>query len=450
MGTHISVWWEKLRTGLWPVPLGMLALALLLFSGARYLDQWPWSETFLRKWWLHSGSGDDARNLLSTLLSAIITMSSVVFSITIVALALAASQFGSRLVRVYMVDARTKLSLGIFMMTIVYCLLALRAVQHEMSPADVPHITVTVGLVLGLLCVIALLFFLHVVARSIVADEVVKRVGRELETTIDELPSLPEHPPQEAAAIYTVPADFDQNCWPVRGSAEGYVQAIDHEHLAAFAARHQRVVRLDCRAGDFLCRGGTLAFVYPADGVEGELAKAVEQGVIIGNTRTPAQDLEFSLRHLVDVALRALSAAINDPNTAMVVIDRITAALAVLMGKRLPPMLWRDDAGTVRLVCKDSGYTHVLDSAFNQIRRHAADHPSVVVNLLNSLGKIAEQARLPEQRDALRRHVLLIAGAGLRNAVEASDRDRIEQSLAATQRKLDSRLPVTAVRTLPY
>lgn len=450
MDTHISALPEKLRTALWPVPLGMLGLTFLLFSAARYLDRRGWDQTFLREWWLHSGSGDDARSLLSTLLPAIITMSSVVFSITIVALALAASQFGSRLVRVYMMDTRTQLSLGVFMMTIVYCLLAMRVVRHDMPAADVPHITVTVGLVLGLLCVLVLLFFLHVVAHSIVADEVVKRVGRELESSIKSLPPLPEHAPQQAPVIYVVPPDFEQHCRQVFSQAEGYVQTIDHEHFAALAARHQLVVRLDCRAGDFLCRGGTLASVYPSDAFSGEVASQVEQGVIVGSTRTPAQDLEFSLRHLVDVALRALSPAINDPNTAMVVIDRITGAMAMLMGKRLLPVLWRDDDGTVRLVCKDTGYTHVLDSAFNQIRHYAAERPSVVVNLLNSLGKIAEQARLAEQREALRRHAVLIGAAGLRHAVEPADREKIELALATTHRKLDSRHGVTAVRTLTY
>src|SRR5690606_39468438 len=130
-----AVWVETLKAGMWTVPLGMVVLAIVLYAGAMRIDHVAPDQSMLQRWWLHSGSGDDARNLLSTLLTAIITMSSVVFSITTVALTLAAAQFGSRLVRVYMADTRTKIALGLFAMTTLYCLLALRSVQKDMSPA---------------------------------------------------------------------------------------------------------------------------------------------------------------------------------------------------------------------------------------------------------------------------------------------------------------------------
>ncbi|HYG88311.1 MAG TPA: DUF2254 domain-containing protein [Azospirillum sp.] len=432
----LSVRWETLRTSLWPVPLGMIVLTMLLYHAAIWVDSVAPTEWVQRTWWVHSGSGDDARNLLTTLVSAIITMSSVVFSITIVALSLAANQFGSRLVRTYMADVRTKLALGLFVMTVVYCLLALRTVEKDMPAAEIPHVTVTVGLALGLTCVFVLLFFLHRVARSIVADEVIRRVAGELERSIAQLPRLPaRHRPEPAEG--GLPSDFDTRSAILTSRAEGYIQAVDYDRLADVAARHGIVLRLDIRPGDFMCRDGWLGAAGPGDAITTEVANALQDAILIGARRTPTQDLEFSVRHLVDIALRALSPGINDANTALVVVEHMRAALSHLMGKHIPGPVHRDDAGAVRVVGKANSYAGILDAALNQIRQAAAGQPAVVIHLLGAISWMAEHVRLPEQRAALLHHARLIAAAGLRGLDEPSDRQDIEDALAAAERKLE-------------
>lgn len=434
---NLLVWGEKLRTSLWPVPLLMLLLAGVLFALGSWADSRLSNPEALRTWWLHSGSGDDARNLLSTLVSAIITMSSVVLSITIVTLTLAANQFGSRLVRVYMTDVWTKLSLGLFVMTIVYCLLVLRSVQQDMPADQVPHLSVTFGLALGIACVLVMLLFLHNVARSIVADVVVARVARELEETIESLPLLGP-PEREVATNRQLHADPEHAASIVSSEQEGYVQAIRYEELAAAAQQQDVVVRLSFRAGDFMCRGGWLAEVTsPARSeLSPELVEAIRRASLIGPTRTPTQDLEFSLRHLVDVALRALSPGINDPNTALVVVDRLRGALSRLMLRELPAGLYRDNAGAVRVVGKHHQHGDLLDAAFHQIRQAAEHQPSVVIGMIRAIGRIAEHARRREQCQALLRHANLIASTGLRGTEERDDRQDIQQTLAAVERKI--------------
>ena len=437
---HLRVWGETLRTSLWPVPLLMLLLAGVLFTLTGWGDARLSNEQALGSWWLHSGSGDDARNLLSTLVSAIITMSSVVLSITIVTLTLAANQFGSRLVRVYMTDLWTKLSIGLFVMTIVYCLLVLRVVQQDMPAADVPHLSVTVGLALSIGCVLTMLLFLHNVAHSIVADVVVARVGRELEETIDSLPPLGPAP-KEVPHEKPLHADRAHAVSIVSSEKEGYVQSVRYEELAAAAQQQDVVLRLSFRAGDFMCRGGWLAEVASPAQAEPppELVEAVRRASLIGPTRTPTQDLEFSIRHLVDVALRALSPGINDPNTALVVIDRLRAALSRLMGRALPTGIHRDAAGTVRVIGKSNRHGDVLDAAFHQIRQAAERQPSVIIEMIRAIGRIAEHARRPDQCDALLRHANLVASTGLRATQERSDRHDIEEALAAVKDKIRMR-----------
>jgi len=435
-----SIWWEKLRTSLWPIPLVMLLPAILLYSTGVWIDgAHPLNEQALRSWFLHSGSGDDARNLLTTLVTAIITMSSVVFSITIVALSLAANQFGSRLIRIYISDIRTKLALGFFVSTVVYCLLALRSLEKDMSSAEVPHITVTMGLLLGLICVLALLFFLHRIARSIIADEVIRRVACELETHMSGLPPLRTRGRQDLPDE-VLPDDFDSLAIILTSRKEGYVQAVEYERLVSLASRHGIVLRLDFRPGTFMCMDGWLGAAYPSEAVTPEIVVAIQDRIVIGARRTPTQDLEFTIRHLVDIALRALSPGINDANTALVVIERMRGALSRLMGKSLPMGICRDDAGMIRIVTKGNSHAGILDAALNQIRQAAANQPAVIIHLLDALGRMAEHVRLPEQREALLHHARMIAAAGLQNLKEPQDRADIEEALASAERKLDQAL----------
>lgn len=439
MKDKLSVLWERIRTGLWPLPLSMLALAVLLFAATLHLDRQLPDEMLLRAWWLHSGSGDDARNLLSTLVSAIITMSSVVFSITIVALSLAANQFDSRLVRTYMADIRTKLALGLFLTTVVYSLLALRLVEQDMTPAEVPHLTVSLGLLLGLLCVLVLLLFLHVIARSIVADEVVARVARELEESIASLPDVDgREPPRSLGPALT--ADLGGSAVTLTSAREGYVQSVNYERLVDVARRHGVVLRLDFKSGDFMCRGGWLGTVHPAGRGHAELLGRVQEEILIGRERTPTQDLEFSVRHLVDVALRALSPAINDANTAMVVIDRLRGAMSNLMAKRLPGTEHFDSSGELRVLAKSDGYPEILDFAFRQIRHAGHSQPAVMVALLEGLSRLAEHVRLDVQAEAVLRQARLAAEAALLGSRMEEDSRRIAAALANVELRLKQAL----------
>lgn len=429
-GSALESWVERMRAGLWPVPLGMMLLAVALFFAVV-----AWDTAGAGGWrravaWLRTGSGDDARNLLTTLVSAIITMSSVVFSLTIVALTLAAAQFGSRLVRTYMTDLRTKLALGFFVMTILYCLLALRTVSSDMDADQVPQVMVNLGLVLGMACVLALLFFLHVVGRSIVADEVIGRVVQELEDNIAVLCPLPVDGAEPLAADSALPSDFDRMAAVVHSAQEGYVRQIRYDALVRLAARHGFVPRLRAEAGAFAVAGGWLAQVVPAAALTDDVAAAIQRAVVIGRTRTPTQDLEYSLRHLVDVGLRALSAAINDPNTALVVVDRLRGALSSLMQRELPPAVHRDAAGVPRVVGRTYTYDRILDDALSQMRHAAATDPVVICALLDALSRVAEHVRLPVQRTALLRHIDLVAEEALQVQTDGN-RARIEVAVAA-------------------
>jgi uncharacterized membrane protein len=440
-----SVWLDQLRTGVWTVPLAMLPLAVLLNVAAGQLDEGANDLAWLRSWHLYSGSGDDARNLLSTLVTSIITMSSLVFSITVVTLSLASNQFGSRLVRIYLTDVRTKLALGTFTATVVYCLLALRSVHEAMTPREVPHVTVTIGLVLGMACVLILLFFLHVIARSIIADQVIRRVSEALEQQIDALPDAgADGAPATTSAAQPSPwpADFESRAVLLLSTDEGYVQAVDHKTLARIAEREALLVALTFKAGDFMCRQGWLGHVLAPQALAPQVQDELRGAVAIGKRRTATQDLEFSIRHLIDIALRALSPGINDTNTALVVIDRLRGAIARLLGKRLKIDVRHP--GAWRLRFPEDHHGDVLDTAFNQIRQSATQNPAVLIRLLQAYAKLAEHVRTPAQRDTLLRHARMAAEAG-RKATGGADREADREDVEAAWKTAN-----TSLQRAPY
>lgn len=410
--------WDAVRTSLWLVPALMfvvgVGLALLMLSLGTAQPQ--------DTQWHGGGDGEDARNLLSTLLSAVIGMASIVFSITIVSLSLAANSYGPRLIRTFRSSHSTQLVIGIFMMTIIYLLLVLRALRGEAKASEVPDAAVAFGSLLAVVSVLALLAFIHGVATIMVADEVVRRVRKELDGAIEKLTPL-----RESIKQTELPDDFEPRAAKIPLPREGYVQSIDYSEIVEWAERRNAIVRLDFRPGDFVVDGDRRVSVYP---VPEDLKQArSELGALIvsGEERTPTQDLEFATRQLVEVAVRALSPGINDPFTALSVVDRLRGAVVRLCARELPSKTLQGRSGKLRVSRDATSFRGALDGAFNQIRQEGAAKPAVLVHMLKAISAIGEHVRTDEQREALEHHAKLVHAAGEREVSEPADLNDVER-----------------------
>ena len=423
--------WDYLRTSFWFVPavMGLAALGALWLSLAvegRLVDllgtEAPWP--------LYVGNRGDARDILSTVLSSMITMASLVFSITMVVLTLAASQFGPRLIRNFMASRQTQFVLGTFVMTIVYCLLALTIVARRSEDQSLPSVTVTVAIALAIVSVAFLVLHLHVLARSIVSETVIERVGKELDDLLAALPPLdPEKPDPPRRSDADLPEEGVALLGP---ETAGYVQAIEIGRLLEVARAADVQVQLRFRAGDYVLEGGHSIGVRPATRLDDRLAAQIRRSIVIGAHRTPTQDPDFAIRHQVEIAVRALSPGINDPYTAVSVLNRLSASLARLMRRKLPTGEYRDDDGRVRLLTPAPTYAGMLTAAFGQIRQNGGDKPVIVLYLLQAISRTAEHARIPEQWEALRRELEIVAAGARRRIDDPADRaaiaDRIEEA----------------------
>jgi uncharacterized membrane protein len=426
-----SIWnwlrasWDGVRTSLWLIPSFMLLIGAGAALAALSPAATAWLDGLGAGRWLRSGSGEDARNLLSTLLSAVIAMASIAFSVTVVALSLAANTYGPRLIRIFQSDHRTQIVLGVFVMTIVYILVVLRTLRGEAAPGDVPAAAVTLGALLALACVLALLAFIQGVASLMAADEVVLRVRHELDTSIREL-RLNEGDLNETPA--RLPSDFEVEATRIALPQEGYVQAVDHDGLSSWAKKNRAIVRLDFRPGDFVVDGDRKVAIYPAPADPERARSEIDRFIVSGQRRTPTQDVEFAIRHLVEVAVRALSPGINDPFTAMAVIDRLRGGMARLAARELPRSTLVDEQGQLRIVRDTTTYSGALDAAFNQIRQAGSSKPAILIHLLKAFAAVAEHIRTDEQRSGLLRHAELVNAAADRDISDPDDKRDIERA----------------------
>lgn len=430
--------WDSLRTNYWFVPAVVAASAVVLAAVTTSLDQAAQSDAGVALSWAYSGGPEGARAVLSTIAGSMITVAGTVFSITIVALTLASGQFGPRLLRNFIRDRGNQFVLGVFTATFIYCLLILRTVRGSDEHPFVPGISVTVALVLALLGLGVLIYFIHHVAVSIQASQVIAVVNQELLETIDRLwpADLGKGPKASTSQAQQLAATEAQSSTFVGAAASGYIDAVNDEALLRLARERNVVLALARRPGHFIVKGSPLAQVTPGDNVDEELVKKINSVFTLSAHRTPFQDVEFAVDQLVEIAVRALSPGINDPFTAMTCLDRLGEALCRLARRSVPSPYRYDDEQRLRVIVHAAEFGSVADAAFNQIRQYGRSSAAVMIRMLETLAVIANHSDREEVRASLARHAELVQRAAGTGIPEEADRKDVEGRFLSVQAAL--------------
>ena len=436
---------EVLRTNLWLVPAIEVLAAVLLFVGTYALDRAAYDGVFKMPGWAISGSPDAARQILTAIAAAIITVVGVVFSIVIVALTLTSTQFGPRMLRNFIRDRGTQLTLGTFVATFVYAVLALGSIGQGDHGAFVPHISITVTLVLMVVDLAVLIYFLHHIAIQIQLPQVIAGIAGDLPKAIELQAGDP-----------TVGADAqlrraaDRGHGRARRRGRGAAQRLPAVHRAPDAG-HDR--HRDGRGDPPALPARPLP--GPGTPVRDRLAGAAPPtrwraswpgAHVTGPYRTLAQDVSFGIDQLVEICIRALSAAVNDTFTALTCIDWIGDSLCKVTGRWQPTRVYRDPAGAVRVIATETTYERLVQRAFEKVRQSGRGMPAVMIRQLDALAKIMERTT-----DGGRPAVLLDQAAMIERLSEATvdePSDRADVS-RAYQRVLDVHAGVTATAVAP-
>jgi uncharacterized membrane protein len=425
---------DQLHTSFWLVPGTMTIAAVVAALGMLWLDTTPLAEAITRSILPSAVGADGARLVLSTIAGSMVTVASLVFSMTLVALTLAASSIGARLLDSYIANRVNQIALGLFLATFVYSLIVLRAVIDDQSTTFVPHLAVSVAMALAILSFGWLIYFIHDLAKSIQVDNVVARAAGELRTALER---MPDPGPATGAQVAHREIRAGMPRCPVMAGGSGYIQAIDGHGLVALAKEHDVIIEMMRRPGQFVIPTSELALVAGSTGIDERLDARVRNHVILGPKRTATQDVEFSATLLVEIAARALSPGVNDFYTAIACIDHLAAAMALVLTKGLPSNLLHDELGRLRVELYPLTFQDLADAALDPIRQDARDNVAVSIRLLESLAMLAPCAPTPVERDVLRRHGSLITADALHQTGNEKDRRDIEARALALQDALD-------------
>lgn len=342
-----------------------------------------------------------AGTLLQLVASAAVTIATLTFSITIVALQLASQQFSPRLLRDFVRDGVTKRVLSVLTATFVFAITGLRGIN---SAEPVPTLVCLVAALLGLASVAALLAFISHMVRMLRVDTMMTRVHddarRAIETFYGPYAGHGQRSPDEL--------DLDSRAGRLaNASRSGFIELVDVDTLVDAAREHDAVVRVEVRPGDMVTVGTPIATVW---GGSEELDEAIRSGVVFNNERTIDQDAAFGFRQLEDIAVKAMSPSSNDPVTAATAIGHMGDLLVRLTGRHLGPTLHEDADGVGRAIVPDRDLRYYLDLTCGQVARFGGSEPTLVTALLRMLRDVAVACRDDGQRAEVARAADLVAG----------------------------------------
>ncbi len=396
---------DGLRTQLWPVPLVGIVLGLALGVALPALDRHYDSElsTGVASY-LFEGGPSAARTLLGAVVSSTITVTSLTFSLTVVTLQLASSQFSPRLLRTFSRDRFVHFTLALFLATFTYALTVLRTVRDETDSRGVfvPQLSVSVSLLMCLASVVGLVVFLAHLARQIRVETMLVQVHGDATDALRRIlprledgdggPELGPDPPTDAV--------------PVLSPSSGFLLTLDNDVLLQAAVEADGILLIDQAPGSSLVAGTPVGVGWAREGtLDDEAGQRLRDGVagaiVTGTERTAVQDVGYGLQQLTDVCVKALSPGINDPTTAIHALGHTAALLCELAGRDLAPRLVDDDQGELRVIVRHADFAEMLEAAVGPPRRYGASDPFVLGRLFGVLRELSWCSRRPGQREVI-------------------------------------------------
>ena len=404
MYTRLLNVWENFRSSFWFVPANLMIAAAVGAYLMVSLDS-KVDASIVKEFPIFRMSPPAARSILSSIVGAMISATGVVFSMTIVALSLASSQFGSRLIRTYRSRRSTHFTLGIFVSTSLYCILVLSCIRELESYSFVPTLSVGLGIVLTVVCLSTLIYYIHDMSYAIQASSVIDKSADDLNAAMKRLFPVKIGEPLDAAEVEkqnlfeSLHGGYAEKLgaplWTTTCDRVGYVQAIENESVMSLASEHKLVVRLLLQPGDFIHPDVLIADIYQAtdrdasdeldkESIDEELADSL----ITGGNRTPTQDIRYAFNELTEIALRALSPGINDPFTAINCVDRITAALHSFKSHKTPSSFRVDEDEILRVIAEPVAFETCLQQSLGVIEHYAKDSPMVKKRVEDALSSL--------------------------------------------------------------
>ncbi len=426
----VIFFWKELLASFWFVPVLIILLSILLSIGLVSLDSYiSLPENTWLKFFLVNNS-DSARIILSTISGAMIGVAGTVFSVTLVALTLASSQFGPRLIKNFMYVRLNQIVLGSYIATYLYCLLVLNAIKDSDTYTFIPSISILVAIIAAIANIILLIIFIHQIAVSIQADKVISNISDLLSKQVGTLfpDKMGEEPQEQDFEEETAIAAYPKS-HTIKSPKSAYLQYIDSEVLLERIAAKNSLLKLGHRPGSFIVKGEEIGVLYTDQDWNQEAKDDLLNQFVFGKTKTSQQDLEFSIHQMVEIAARALSPGVNDPYTAIACIDNLTATMCYLAQAKFPSKYRIDKEGNLRIIADVLDFEGVLDASFNQIRQFSGGSTAVIIRLAEALRTILNFTNRENHKKAVIYHAEMVWRLGKGTIKEKNDLDDLEERM---------------------
>jgi uncharacterized membrane protein len=420
---------------------GVMALGAVLLAWSMYwLDVQIPNEVLNTSRFIISGSVSELRGFLFAMATAVLTTAGVVFTLLTLPLSTVAAQYGSRLLRIFLGDRTTQFVLGMFVATFAYCIFSAMGIPAAEIQPEGPQITTTIGMYLLIAAFASLILLIQHISTMLQAPNIAAAAGVELLGVI-----LETNQPETRSGEYqrqtgrSLPDSMTEaEAHLVLATEGGYIQYVDPEYILPLAEKKDIVIHIVPKSGAFVRSGMVIALVWPADRVDNELDDEIRNTFRLGNQRTPTQDVEYAINQLTEMAVRAMSPAINDPYTAMTCLDYIGDGLALFARQGdINPNIY-DRQGKLRLVFDPVTFDELLSAAFDMLRHASSDNASVLLHMLEIIDVINQETKSPYAREKLLRHVALIQVESQAGSLVEADRQSLQRSSEALQLKLKS------------
>ncbi len=417
------LWWSELTDSLWFVPaamiLGAIGLAIGMITVSDRIDDDVLTE-FPR---IFGAGAQSSRQMLATIAGAMMTVAGVTFSITILAVAQASSQYTPRILRNFMRDRANQITLGTLTGVFVYCLVVLRTVRGDEDSPFIPALAVLMAFVLAIVAIGVLVYFIHHVASSLQASTILARVRDETIEAIDRLF------PREVGEPAEPEADFDvtgRRWRTVRANRSGYISHLDADGLLHHAAKRDLVIRMERGVGEHVIAGTALLSLTGGDVSEDD-TESLNGYYEFGSYRTVDQDPAFGFRQMVDMAVKALSAGVNDSSTAVASVDAIGAALARMADRQIEER-FRLHEGEIRVIAHGPTFESLARVGIDEIRQNADGNVSVLRRLLATIESVATCTASPDRRQVLLERAERVLAACERSVADPHDRAELREA----------------------
>ncbi|HKK76598.1 MAG TPA: DUF2254 domain-containing protein [Saprospiraceae bacterium] len=418
-------YWEELKSTFWFIPSVLIFFSIILAFAFLFLDsRYQIAPSGLLPY-VFGTDVNSTRSVLSTISGAMISVAGTTFSITLVALTLTSSQFGSRLIKNFMYVRLNQVVLGAYVATYLYCLLVINAIKDANGNAFIPTISILFALILAIVNILLLIVFIHHIATSIQANKVILDVTEALTKNTKSL--FPEkigervgqkkdrsYDPVQEKSTYSFEYDLFS-------TEMGYLQYLDSDALLKQIANLGGLVALKIRPGDFVVSGMLIGTLHTKEDIEEGTENQILNHLIFGSTRLHQQDIEFSLNQLVEIAVRALSPGINDPFTANMCIDNLTATVSNLAQVKFPSPYRADEEEQLRLIVPAVNFEGIVEVAFSSIRQYAGGNTPVIYRLMKAFTTIDQFVLLDAHRHVLQRHAQMVWQVGEQHIDQEND-----------------------------